>query len=198
MGEFSSARRAWEGGHALLRRSIRCPQPLLFVEFTSDRGMCQQYLLTESVADTRRLSELVAAGGCENTLRQCLDRLASELRRMFATGIEHQSLDAENILVAMTDGECEISFWGLEGIRIRRRISRAQTVASLARLNAGVPARSIVRLSHRLRFLRRLLQDRFCGSLSKDTWKNAWREIANESRLLNASANRSPLAFPYC
>ncbi|MEX2286255.1 MAG: lipopolysaccharide kinase InaA family protein, partial [Planctomycetaceae bacterium] len=203
-GARSPSWRIWEAGHALLRRSLRCPQPLLFVEFTSDLGMHHQYLLTEAVPNASRLSDFLAACGSlsptdrERMLERCLNRLALDVRRMFVRGIDHRALNAQNVLVSATGDACEIYFWGLEAVRVRLRLTPKQVMTSLASLNVSVPASLHVRLSHRLRFLRRLLQNRICGTLSKTGWKNAWREIARESALLPAGENEACRAFPYC
>jgi len=157
--EDSSARRVWEGGHALLRRSIECPRPLLFVEVSAGHNAGRQYLLAEVLPNSLRLSEFLKhqslnRDGCptERSWQGCLLRLAGRIRSMHESGIDHQSLSAESVLIDASSEEYRIGFWQLDSIRLRRAVSRRQAVASLASLCSSIGRFRRSSHTERLRF----------------------------------------------
>ena len=102
----SLVRRAWETGHALMRRGIPTPRPLVCVEVPQRRGT-RGYLVTEWIEDTETALTAVTEAlprrprpdqGAWLTA-QCR-RLASILRRFHACGFDHRDLKLANLLVS--------------------------------------------------------------------------------------------------
>ena len=199
-GRWSLVRRAWEIGHAMQRRSIDTPLPILFVEKQSDRKLLQ-YLLTEAIPDAVSLSEWVSRADAvlrqlqtlesEFVPRQLIASLADQIRTMHRFGFDHLNLNARNILVSQkflheetnsekqdsSVGEFQCRLTDLEHVILRKRLSRKRIVICLARLNSSLPQKAEIRDSHRLRFLKRYLGETF-----DEDWKPMWRRIAKNSR----------------
>ncbi|HUG91743.1 MAG TPA: lipopolysaccharide kinase InaA family protein, partial [Planctomycetaceae bacterium] len=101
----STARRAWETGHALLRRRIPVAKPLLFVETLDGEG-AGSLLLVEVPRDAVPLDTVLrrhAAVGerhGDSLLRAIQGNLADLVRGLHAAGFEHGGLAASQILIA--------------------------------------------------------------------------------------------------
>jgi hypothetical protein len=193
----AAARRIWEAGHALLRRSLATARPMLFIAPTAGKHWGRQFLVVESTASAMRLGdwldEQCASGsgqGNERALRHCVERLASAVRWMHECGIDHPTLSADSVHIDKANSNCEILFWKLEQVRLRRRVSQRRRVAALALLAASVSHRTLWRRSHAVRFLRRYLKDRF-----RNEWKPHWRQISSAARNL-ATGPQSIEDFP--
>jgi tRNA A-37 threonylcarbamoyl transferase component Bud32 len=178
----SAARRAWEAGHALLRRSLGTGRPLLFVETNSGKRE-RHYLLTERIPDTTPLSTYLQSelddlpeALRESWLANCVHRLAAQVRWMHECRVDHQALTADRILVSGNSLPCRFWFLGLADVRLRSWLPKSRIVRGLAQLNASLPSSRSVRNTHRLRFLRRYL-----GSCFATDWKHFWRSIARRS-----------------
>ena len=182
VGSYSQLRRAWEAGHAMLRRRINTAKPLLYVE-TGSSGDFEQYLLTEAISDAVPLPDFLeerleqsSAIKQEAWIGRYLTRLAGQLGWMHRCGVDHQNLSADNILVSEDPEVCQLWFLGLANVHLRRRLSQSQVLASLTRFNGSVCSNQRssrwIRRSHRLRFLRRYL-----GSEYRNQWKLFWRQI---------------------
>lgn len=176
-------RRAWENGHALLRREIATPKPLLYVEAT-EGWKTRQYLLTESIPDSTTLYDFGQNQLREMPLweqRQWIERyatqLAVELRRLHAYGFEHRDLKSKNILISNRVEDGRIWFLDLEGVRRWPRIPHARLIQNLSRLHVSSLYLPQITASDRLRFLRRYL-----GSNFSQSWKATWRKIEQRSR----------------
>lgn len=176
----SLARHSWEIGHQLLRRGINTPQPLMFVETKSGT----QYLLTESDPSAIPLSRFLqqaatpAAGSRrEGRLRDCTRHLAGQLRRMHAERFEHGELTPANIRVSIEPSSCRVWLLAMHRVRRRRWMQRPQVAQQLADLDGGLRSICSIRNTHRLRFLRRYLGDRY-----RSEWKRLWRAVDNCSR----------------
>ena len=100
---WSPVRRAWELGHALLRRGISTPRPLACVDSSAGLGG-MGYLVTEALPATQTARELVAARAGQPGGAQALwpwgRRLAKQLRRLHACHFDHRDLKLANVLVA--------------------------------------------------------------------------------------------------
>ncbi|QDU46459.1 Lipopolysaccharide core heptose(I) kinase RfaP [Symmachiella dynata] len=174
----SSVRRAWENGHALLRRDIATPKPLLFVE--SAQGFdVRQYLLTESIPDSATLFDwhhdhLVRLPQRQRReiVRRLTVALAGQLRWLHTCGFEHRDLKSKNILVSQNDNDDRTWLLDLEAIRRWPRVPRDRMLQNLTRLNVSSTFLSEIQLSDRLRFLRNYLGSRYFLE-----WKSTWQKI---------------------
>ncbi|MCH7989517.1 MAG: hypothetical protein IID46_10280 [Planctomycetes bacterium] len=211
-GRWSGVRRAWEIGHAMQRRSIDTPLPILFVEKKSSVKNLQ-YLLTEAIPDAVSLSEWVSKANILNTdipntenesdQRQLVESLADQIRIMHQFGFDHLDLNARNILVSQewsdeetysanqdsTQIEIKCRLTELEHVIWRKRLSRKRIVMSLARLNSSLPHTAEIRDSHRLRFLKRYLGESFDAD-----WKPMWRLIQKMEPRMTRMGQARPMA----
>ncbi|MBI5757239.1 MAG: hypothetical protein HZA46_01830 [Planctomycetales bacterium] len=189
---WSPVRRAWEIGHALLRRNIPTPRPLMFVE--RDDGNDQRlYLLTESVPDTITLEQFVGTRAVTNEVGELVRKLADIIQRLHEAGFDHRDLKWSNILVhnegpvtlaphprplSPCRGEGSNGVWllDLDAVRQWRWMPRFRRVQNLSRLAVSSLQHAAVRRTDRLRFLRCYLGDRFTTE-----WKSWWRQIARRA-----------------
>ncbi len=174
----SIARRAWEVGHALLRRGIGTPRPLLFVELRAG-PQCKQYLLTEQIPGAVPFSVFVNVtlgrlrpARRESWLSRYANQLAIEFERLHRCGFDHHRPTGDHLLVSQDPADCRVWFLGLTALEQRYRLSRTRRLEGLARLNASFASSRWVRNTHRVRFLKRYLGSRF-----KREWKLIWRRI---------------------
>jgi tRNA A-37 threonylcarbamoyl transferase component Bud32 len=178
----SRVRRAWEVGHALLRRGIDTPQPLLFVEWAG-AGIRRTYLMTASVADAFTVHEfferiwpsLADQVRCDWLARHGT-RLARQVRRFHDSGFDHRDLKFPNLLVSSDLTNERVWLLDLDAVREWRRLPRMRAVQNLSRLNVSSLLVGGIRSTDRLRFLRRYL-----GPSFDDEWKSWWRSIAGKS-----------------
>ena len=180
---LSPVRRSWELGHALLRRGIDTPRPLLFVE----RGALtprRDYLLTESVPGSIGLAEFfddrwpaMNSGQQREWLHSHLGRLARQMRRLHDSGFDHRDLKFSNILVARDPADPRIWFLDLEDVRVWRRLPARRAAQNLARINVSALLNKLPDNADRLRFLKWYLAEAFRGE-----WKWWWRRIAQLSQ----------------
>ncbi len=180
---WSNLRRAWEMGHAFLRRGISTPLPLLHVE-TKSIAAIQEFLVTERIPGVLPLTNFlehslpaVRPTVRENWLIAFTKHLASQIARMHRCDIDHSILAAENILVASNFTASNLWFLGLEAARLRSRESRTHVPSNLATLSNSLAGFPLVRRTHRLRFLKTYLGRRF----SVD-WKPLWRQVEELAR----------------
>ncbi|HTI50949.1 MAG TPA: lipopolysaccharide kinase InaA family protein, partial [Planctomycetaceae bacterium] len=103
---FSPVRRAWETGHALLRRGIDTPKPLLYVE-QAESGVRRGYLLTAAVENSTTAQEFfhtqwppLEGVGQSAWLARHARKLAQQLRGLHDAGFDHRDLKFPNLLVA--------------------------------------------------------------------------------------------------
>ena len=179
----SPVRRAWELGHALMRRQIPTPRPLAYLELRSGLAT-QQYLITEEIAHTVTLHDfcehdLPALPAAERQARldACLSTLAREVRWLHDCGFDHRDLKSRNILVTRDAARTRLWFLDLDAVRGWWRLPRQRTIQNLARLHVTSLRQPAVRTSDRLRFLRCYL-----GSAWAAEWKSYWRQIERRSR----------------
>jgi hypothetical protein len=162
----------------LLRRGIEIPEPLLFVEQRAP-GPAAEYLVTADVAHSvtlrRFLDELTRAASPaerEARLQRVTRQLAAQLQHLHACGFDHRALSVDNILVTNREWSRCICLTSLLEVRRRPRFSLHSRAKTLARLDHSACATSRVRLSTRLRFLRRYLGPRF-----NHDWKRVWHAV---------------------
>ncbi len=179
---WSPVRRGWELGHALLRRGIDTPRPLLFVE-RADPQSCKYYLVTEAVPDSLALPQFLATNWTGMNFRQQrawltvhLRRLARQMRRLHDAGFDHRDLKFANLLVASDPADPRIWFLDLDGVRVWGRLPARRAVQNLARINVSALIARLGVNTDRLRFLKWYLADRFRGE-----WKWWWRRVARAS-----------------
>jgi hypothetical protein len=179
---MSAVRRSWELGHALLRRGIDTPMPLLFVERQA-RQSRRQYLLTEAVPETVGAAEFVetqwramSAAGRRDWLESHARRLAQQMRRLHDAGFDHRDLKFANLLVARDPADPRVWLIDLEGVRVWRRLPAGRAVQNLARINVSALVMRIRGNAARLRFLKWYLGANWPGE-----WKWWWRRVARLS-----------------
>jgi tRNA A-37 threonylcarbamoyl transferase component Bud32 len=187
----SPVRRCWEVGHALLRRGIDTPRPLLFVERREPQPS-RLYLLTEAIPESLSVPEFMNERWAALSSRQRrnwvnghLQQLAGQLRRLHDAGFDHRDLKFANLLVASDPGDVRIWFLDLDGVRVWRRLPRRRAVQNLARINVSSLVVDLASHADRLRFLKLYLGSRFSSE-----WKSWWRHIARVS-LAKIRKNRS-------
>lgn len=175
-GTMPTVRRGWELGHALLRRGIRTPRPLLFVAHNSPAASAD-CLLTETIPDAVTL-DTWAAGPQQFQMiprRRWTRQLADQMRLLHENGFDHPRLSPKSVLVshpAEADG-----LWLLvdDAVR-RRRMSRPRRVRRLAALNGQMQSRLPISHTDRLRFLKQYLR-----TGETNGWKQMWRNVADLS-----------------
>ena len=187
----SPVRRCWELGHALLRRGIDTPRPLLYAERREPRSS-RLYLLTEAIPDSLSVPEFMNERWPGLTARQRhgwvtghLQQLARQLRRLHAAGFDHRDLKFANLLVASDPGDVRIWFLDLDGVRVWHNLPRRRAVQNLARIYVSSLVVDLASHADRLRFLKLYLGSRFSSE-----WKSWWRHIARVS-LVKIIKNRS-------
>lgn len=178
----SLVRRAWETGHALVRRGIPTPRPLVCVEVPQHRGT-RGYLVTEWIENT----ETALTAVTETLPRrprpdqrawltaQCR-RLASILRRFHACGFDHRDLKLANLLVSRPGTDPRIWLLDLDGVRRWRRLPRQRIVQNLARIEVSCRVQGVTSSTLRLRFLKEYLAG------SGEDWRSWWKWVAKAGR----------------
>jgi hypothetical protein len=177
-GGHSEVRRAWEMGHACLRRNIPTPRPLAIIE--RDCGSnSRQYFLTENIPNAVTLDAFlqndlpkVDTPLRNRQLARVAIQLAHELRHMHAEGLEYPSLGAASILIDRNQPGRHLWFAAPQNVLRLRRFGRQQDAHALTKLIDSLHSHTGVRMTHYLRFLKRYLDDRFSVE-----WKTTWRNI---------------------
>jgi hypothetical protein len=179
---FSPVRRAWETGHALLRRGIDTPRPLVMIETTTG-SVRRGDLLTAAVENSMTLHAFfhtrwleMDAGNQALWLAGRARQLARQLRRLHASGFDHRDLKFPNLLVAEDPADRRVWLLDLDAVRRWPVLPRFRAEQNLARLNVSAMQVAGIRASDRLRFLRDYLGSRFPAE-----WKRWWRAIARKS-----------------
>ncbi|MFN8857038.1 MAG: lipopolysaccharide kinase InaA family protein [Planctomycetaceae bacterium] len=179
---LSLVRRAWETGHALLRRRIDTPRPLLCVEVPRPGGT-RGYLVTEWIENTETAQKGVTESlprwpGSDQTawLASRGRQLASMLRRFHACGFDHRDLKLANLLVSRSLGDPRVWLLDLDGVRRWRRLPRQRAVQNLARLEVSCRVQGVTSASLRLRFLQHYLAG------SGEDWREWWNWVGEAGR----------------
>jgi serine/threonine protein kinase len=179
---LSLVRRAWETGHALLRRGLDTPRPLLCVEVPQRAGT-RGYLVTEWIDNTQTAQVAVSSMLQENPpgvraawLASRALRLASLLRRFHACGFDHRDLKLANLLVSRPGDDPRVWLLDLDGVRRWKRLPRQRAVQNLARLEVSCRVQGVHSATLRLRFLREYLAG------SREDWRVWWNWVAQAGR----------------
>jgi tRNA A-37 threonylcarbamoyl transferase component Bud32 len=200
LGRFrnSPVRRCWETGHALLRRGIDTPRPILFVERPAE-GSQKNYILTEAVPETTGASEFFATHWPTLDARERRDwlerhsaRFARQMRLMHDAGFDHRDLKFANLLVARELTDPRVWLLDLDGVRAWQcRLPDRRAAQNLTRIHLSAAVRSLFSRADGLRFLRCYLGERFAGE-----WKSWWRRIAGlaERKIAANRRRRRPLS----
>jgi len=176
---LSPVRRSWELGHALLRRGIDTPRPILFVERPAADSR-KNYLLTEAVPGAIGAPAFFAdrwSGLDPRERRDWLEghiaRFARQMRRLHDAGFDHRDLKFANLLVACDLADPRVWLLDLDGVRVWHRLPARRAVQNLARIAVSALFQGLFSRTDRLRFLRWYLAENFSGK-----WKSWWHRIA--------------------
>jgi hypothetical protein len=187
--------RSWQHGHAFLNCLLPTPRPVA-VWHRHRFGLPREgYLLTEKIAHAedlhqfqRRLHTLPMPAHIVQ-LREVLDELGRQVRRLHERGWAHRDLKATNILIqSRAEGEStqplplssaerggRIWFIDLVGAWRPWRLRKGRRQKDLSRLNASFHTSVHLSRTDRLRFLRAYMNWNLHG---KDGWKTWWQAIA--------------------
>ncbi|GAB4146873.1 MAG: hypothetical protein Tsb009_19760 [Planctomycetaceae bacterium] len=190
--EWTPARRAWEMGHALLRRGFQVPRPLAFISTLEQPGKLREYLITENLtaSDTvsftkflKRSSENSADSQWERLLSRGIELFARQLWKLHEYGFLHTELTGDSVFLERPQDAKEpvapltkqrfanVIFGALQGIQRRRRITQKDVAHVLANLFQSLASGSI-RRSHCVRFLRAFEKQK-----ERTDWKSLWRFV---------------------
>ncbi|MBI3866883.1 MAG: hypothetical protein HY290_33805 [Planctomycetia bacterium] len=178
----SPVRKAWEFGHALLRRQIETPRPIACVERLAAQPR-RYYLLTEAIPETATLADFLAqtwpglsASDRNLWLAARARRLAVQVRRLHDSGFDHRDLKFSNLLVSSRLDDSRVWFLDLDGMRFWRQLPEPRSIQNLARVSVSARVHRVGSHADRLRFLKWYL-----GPASARDWKSWWRRIAESS-----------------
>lgn len=174
----SPVQKAWEIGHAFLRRDIPTPKPLLFRSPNKTWNQ-SSYFLSETVPDSIVLSAFYEAyllemsDTCSNSwINRYAKNSANIIRRMHDAGYDHRDMKSNNILVSEKHKETKMWILDLDSVKQWKKIPSSRRQQNIARFCRSSFDCSLVQSTHRLRFLKNYLGNDF----SKQ-WKNYWRAI---------------------
>jgi tRNA A-37 threonylcarbamoyl transferase component Bud32 len=160
----SAALRSWVFGHNLLDRHLPTARPL-FVAHRYRLGVpAEGYVAFEVVPNAVDLPDAVAAFD----RRELAGKLGRLIRRMHDRHVSHRDLKAPNILIAGPDRDPVLI--DLVGLTVGRRVTDAERVRNLARLNASFVNSTVVSRTDRLRLLFAYL-----GRADRRAWKSWWK-----------------------
>lgn len=175
--EAHRARQGWEMGHALVRRRLPAPRPLLFVETPTKSW---DYLVIESIPQAVSLKLWLMKLGhtsCEREKRRQLQKViravAVQLRRLHDHGFDQPQLGLRAFLIQETESAPKIWFASLETLDQPHRVDSSRLQYALAMLFGSVRSAFPLGSTDYLRFLRAYLQADF-----RREWKSYWRGIA--------------------
>jgi hypothetical protein len=180
-GGWSETRRAWEMGHALVRRRIGAVRPLLYIRARTLASV-REFIVTErteglvplAVFLSHRLPNLALAER-EVWIEKTSRRLASQLARMHEFSLADGRLSTAHLLVGVEPEDARIQFAATEHIVRKRRLTSHDVVVELAQLEASLAGVPEIRLTQRMRFLRTYLGSRFAAER-----KQIWRAVAKK------------------
>jgi hypothetical protein len=179
--EWSRTRKAWEMGHALIRRRIGTVRPLLYLRCRTV-SCVREFLVTEPSDGMVTLSVFLAhrLPGMTSTDREAWierlsRRLASLLNQLRQFSLVHGQLSAANILVGVEPNDGRVQISGVQDISRKRRIRSLDIARELSQFAASLPAIPEIRSVHRARFLKSYL-----GNHSAADARRLWKAIQAE------------------
>ncbi|HEV8004116.1 MAG TPA: lipopolysaccharide kinase InaA family protein [Planctomycetaceae bacterium] len=191
---WSSLRRTWEMSHALRRRGISTPRMLFYLE-TRSVSRAREILVSERPDRSIGLSTFLAhhlpslsARQKETWINANARLLAAELVRMREFSLVHRRISASDILVAVDAAEIRVQIGGADRILKRGGLSRRNLSGVLAQLEGSLVQFPDLRRTHRLRFLKKYLGQRF-----DPEWKSIWRAIAKSQPAVAQARDRLPI-----
>lgn len=191
VGRMSAVRRAWEVGHALLRRGIETPRPLLYVE-TVQNSEAISYLLTEALESSETATEFferrwpqLPPGEQSQWLRGRAASLARAARKLHEAGFDHRDLKFSNLLVSDDLADARVWLLDLDAVRRWTKLPDHRARQNLSRIDVSAQQTGAIGRAQRLRFLKDYLGPRFAGE-----WKEWWRQISRRSEVKIARNQR--------
>ena len=179
-GSGFSPSRAWIGGHALRRRSLRTPLPVAYIEADTDDPFASCLILEQS-SNVIPLREWLSGDRGhqlshpnETSVRTGVKRLASEIRWMHESGVDHSELTVDSVFVEPQ--EIAFEFRHTHAISLSSGMTRGRITAGLTRLYESAQQLRPLRRTHALRFLRTYL-----AKFAPGEWKAFYREISKGS-----------------
>lgn len=184
----SRNRRNWRRGYQLLNRDLPTARPLAALERRFAGLLVDSVILTEAVPGARDFDALLRMDllhedphVVRRAKLQAIEALARLIKEMQSKGFGHHDFKASNLMVQWDrhGGEpVRLSLVDLDGLVLRRRLSRRERLRPLVRLNVSFDEARLVTRTDRLRFLKAYL---IGPGRSGDDWKAVWREIADKS-----------------
>ncbi len=210
LGIYSRAQRTWEFGHAMRRRGIGTPLPILFVEQAQSArwlSRVSEYLVTKDAEGLVPLAPflrfLLVKMSAEDQSRWCrkyAELLGEAMARLHEAGFDHRDLKAMNWLVAEEPSRTEYQLLDLDAVRWWWILPRRQRMKNIARLKASVDESTRFSKTLCLRFLRAYSQtwDELHGhvvyeGLKKRRWKSDWLSVESLSKRYSKDAGQQKL-----
>ncbi len=180
--------KSWKRGYQLLNRELPTARPLAVMERRRAGLLRDSILVTEAVADATDFDVLLRGElprqdparlrGLKDQLLVALVRLVKDLQ---ARGFAHRDFKAPNVMVQWDpsgDEPPRLTLIDLDGLLLRRRLSRRDRLRPLMRLNVSLDEAHIVTRTDRLRFLKAYMTG---PGRTDRNWKVLWRELARMS-----------------
>ncbi len=197
ISRWSETRRAWEMGHALIRRRIGAVRPLLYVQ-SRTLSCVREFLVSEPADGLVTLAVFLAhcLPGLDLASRNAwIDRvsrrLAAEVGRLHQFSLVHGKLTTTNILVGVEPNDPRVQIAAVQNIVRKRRIKPRHIVLELSQLETSLARASAVRPIHRMRFLRACFGAR-CGAEARRTWRAVKAELAARNKATVHSLPAAP------
>lgn len=195
----SHVRQAWEFGHALLRRGIPTPKPWAFVEQKCEHES-RHFLLTEAASNSVALSAFydvylreMDSVDAHRWIKRHAKSLGTIIAQLHASRFDHRDLKSNNVMVSHDFSETKLLLLDLDAVRRWPVLPRLRVIQNLARMNRSTLDCPVVSLTHRLRFLKSYLGERF-----SQNWKNLWMDIAkriDSSQIVSRDHQIPPQSF---
>ncbi|MBN1344282.1 MAG: phosphotransferase [Phycisphaerae bacterium] len=179
---------SWRRGYQLLNRDLPTARPLAVMERRFAGLLLDSVVMTEALSRARDFDALLRMDLLNQdprTLRrqkdQLIDRLARLVKDMQTKGFAHRDFKAANLMVQWDLAASQlprIVLVDLDGLILRRRLSRRQRLRPLMRLNVSLDEAKVVTRTDRLRFLKAYAT---IPNGAREDWRSLWREIERMS-----------------
>ncbi len=193
--ERSRTRKAWEMGHALIRRRIATARPLLYLRCRTV-SCVREFLVTEpsdgmvtlSVFLVHRLPGMTSLDR-EDWIDRFTRRLAGLLNQLRQFSLVHGQLSAANILVGVEPNDGRVQIGGVQHISRKRRIGPREIASDLSQFAASLQAIPEIRSVHYMQFLKSYL-----GNHSAADLRRLWKAI--QAKLNSSNGANAPTYGP--